>query len=90
MKRRNIGWLKQAVRHPYAWPGCYPLTAITSCGTALCMECVRRNWGMVAKSTLYSWRDGWCVADVGVLWEGGNHCDNCGENLDAYPSEEEA
>lgn len=87
MKRRNIGWLKQAVRQKYAWPGGYPLSAITSDGAALCMECVRKNWSLVAKSTLHRWSDGWCVDFVDRLWEGGNCCDNCGTCLDAYPSD---
>jgi hypothetical protein len=90
MKRRNISWLKNAVRQKYAWPGGYPLSAITSDGAALCMECVRENWGLVAKSTIYSWRDGWCVSDVDIIWEGGHYCDNCGKCVDAYNQEEGA
>ena len=87
MKRRNISWLKNSVRQPYAWPGGYPISAIMADGAALCMDCVRANWELIAKSTLHSWMDGWCVADVDVLWEGGNRCANCNQCVDAYPSE---
>lgn len=88
--RRNLSALKEAVRWKYAWPGGYPLSAITTDGAALCMECVRKNWRNVAQETLHpSWSCGWGVAAVDILWEGGNCCDNCGECLDAYPSEEE-
>jgi hypothetical protein len=90
MKRRNISWLKQAVRERHAWPGGYPLSAIASDGEALCMDCVRGHWSLVARSTVHGWRDGWCVEGVEVLWEGGNYCANCGKNVDAYPSKEGA
>jgi hypothetical protein len=90
MKRRNISWLKQAVRQPYAWPGGYPLSAITSDGAAACMDCVRDDWGAYARSTMYSYRDGYRIDAVDVLWEGGNYCANCGQCVDAYNQEEGA
>ena len=87
--RRNLSALKEAVRRPYAWPGCYPLSAITFDGAALCMDCIRKNWRNVCHETLLKgWEGcGWGIYGVEVLWEGGNYCDNCGECLDAYPSE---
>lgn len=91
MKRRNISWLKNAVRQPYAWPGGYPLSAITFDGAALCMDCVKENWKTVCHETVIKgWEMcGWGVRAVEVLWEGGNNCDNCNACLDAYHSEEE-
>lgn len=89
MKRRNISWLKNAVRQKYAWPGGYPLSAITFDGAALCMGCVKANWKTVCHETVIKgWEMcGWGVRAVEVLWEGGNHCDNCNACLDAYPAE---
>lgn len=88
--RRNLSALKEAVRRPYAWPGGYPLSAVTTDGAALCMDCIRKNWRVVAQETLHpSWSCGWGIYGVEVLWEGGNYCAQCNVCLDAYPSEEE-
>lgn len=88
MKRRNISWLKNAVRQKYAWPGGYPISAIMEDG-ALCMDCVRKEWRQVAWETMHGIRGCWRVRFTDVLWEGGNYCDNCNACLDAYPAEEE-
>lgn len=90
-KRRNLIFLKNAIRQGYAWPGGYTLSAITFDGAALCMNCCKKNWRFVCHETLIrGWEKcGWGVQSVDVLWEGGNYCDQCNANLDAYPSEEE-
>ena len=89
-KRRNLTFLKSAIRQGFAWPGGYPLSAITCDGAAICMDCCRKNWRNVCYETMIrKWEGcGWSVAAVDVLWEGGNYCDHCNVNLDAYPSEE--
>ena len=89
-KRRNLTFLKQAIRQGYAWPGGYPLSAITFDGSALCMDCCRKNWRNICHEMLIrGWQScGWGIRSVEVLWEGGNYCDQCSCNLDAYPSEE--
>ena len=89
-KRRNISFLKTAIRQGLAWPGGYPLSAITFDGSALCMDCCRKNWRSVAhESMIKGWeRCGWGVTAVEVLWEGGSYCAHCSAVLDAYPSEE--
>lgn len=91
MKRRNLMQIKRALREGYAWPGGYPFSFLTFDGGALCADCVRKNWRSVCHETLIvGWeRCGWGVQAVDVLWEGGNLCDNCGECLDAYPTERE-
>jgi hypothetical protein len=76
--------IKRAIRTGYAWPGGYKLAVVMNDGGALCTDCVRKNWGQVAHDTLKSWRTGWDAAGVQVFYEGGNHCDNCNCNLDAY------
>jgi hypothetical protein len=86
--RRNLSNLKEAVRNKYVWPGGYPLSAITFDGSALCMDCVRKNWRNVCQETLIKgWEEcGWGVRAVEILWEGGNYCEHCNECLDAYPT----
>jgi hypothetical protein len=89
--RRNLNFLKRAIREKYAWPGGYPLSAITFDGSALCMDCCRKNWWSVCHETLIPGWERWCgwgVQSIDVLWEGGNYCGHCNANLDAYPSEE--
>lgn len=88
--RRNLISLKRAIRAKYAWPGGYPLSAITFDGAALCMDCCRKEWRAICADNLIpslGW--GWRIASVDVLWEGGNYCDHCNANLDAYQSDEE-
>jgi hypothetical protein len=81
--------VKQAIRQPYAWPGGYPLSIICNDGGLLCPDCARKNWQGICHDTLKGWRTGWDVAGVEISWEGGNQCDHCNANLDAYPSEQE-
>jgi hypothetical protein len=81
--------IKDAIRQPYAWPGGYPKTAITNDGGLLCPSCLQAEYRNVCHSTLNGWNDGWRVAAVDVIWEGGNHCDHCGVCVDAYPAETE-
>jgi hypothetical protein len=80
--------VKDAIRTGYAWPGGYPLSVICNDGGALCTECARKEWGNIAHDTVKGWRTGWDVVGAEILWEGGNHCDQCSANLDACPQEE--
>jgi hypothetical protein len=79
--------VKQAIRHPYAWPGGYPLSIIMRDGAAICPACAKQEWRQIAHDTIRAgWEQtGWSAVGVDILWEGGNTCDHCGANLDAYP-----
>ena len=82
---------KDAIRMPYAWPGGYPISLVMGDGACLCPECGKKNWRSIYEETRQPGRGtGWKIAAVDVLWEGGNHCDQCGTCLDAYPAEEDA
>lgn len=82
--------VKDAIRMPHAWPGGYPLSLITSDGACLCPECGRKDWRLICEATIKpAWSGtGWGIVAVEILWEGGNHCDQCGECLDAYPAKD--
>ena len=83
--------LKQAIRHPYAWPGGYELVAVTDDGAILCMNCCRENWKLICASmrSKDNWSDGWRVVALTMeavgaedCREDGNeelisYCDNC-------------
>jgi hypothetical protein len=81
--------VKEAIRNEYAWPGGYPLSIICNDGAAICPNCAKANWHSIAHDTLKGWRTGWDVAGAQILWEGGNCCEQCNANLDAYPADEE-
>ena len=90
MKTSNrdlINSIKSAIRQPFAWPGGYPISLITSDCAAICPSCARKHWRSVLDATRNSLRDGWQVTAATILWEGDNHCDHCNANLDAYPAE---
>ena len=79
--------VRQAIRQPYTWTGCYPLSIITRDGGVLCPDCAKANHYAIAHDTLHpGWeQSGWSAAGVDVLWEGDNCCDHCGKCVDAYP-----
>ena len=80
--------VKDAIRQGFAWPGGYPFSVICNDGGTLCTECARKDWRNIAHDTVKGWRTGWNVAGAEIIWEGGNHCDQCNACLDAYPQEE--
>lgn len=73
---------------PYAWPGGYPLFAVThDCG-ALCKTCCKSERASIGTST---GRDGWAVVALEVNWEDpALHCDHCGCRIESAYAEGEA
>jgi len=71
-------------RAPYAWPGGYPLHAVTADGATLCRHCCASERLNIATTT---GRDGWTVTALAVNWEDPElWCDHCGERIEsAYP-----
>jgi hypothetical protein len=78
--------VKDAILQPYAWPGGYPKAAICTDGAILCTSCLKTDFRHVAHDTVKGWNSGWRVAAIEIFWEGGNCCDQCNANVDAYPS----
>ena len=75
------GNAKYLARHPYAWPGGYPLYAITDDGGALCSKCCRSEFRLIAESDN---GDGWHITDITVNYEDPDlYCDNCGELIES-------
>ena len=74
------------VRSPYAWPGCYPLFAITSDGAALCKHCCSTEREAIGTTT---GTDGWNVLALDVNWEDPDlNCDNCGQAIESAYGDE--
>jgi hypothetical protein len=85
----KIKQLKEAIRHPYAWPGGYEISAVMNDGASLCMACCRDNFRNIVDSTNKQIRDGWQLEAVDVIWEGDCRCEQCGKNLAVYEDDED-
>jgi hypothetical protein len=79
--------LQEFARHKYAWPGGYPLFAITNDGGCLCHKCVKDNYRLLRESQRNYVRysgDGWQVEAIDINWEDTLlYCDNCGKNIES-------
>jgi hypothetical protein len=78
----------QLIASPYAWPGGYPMFAVTTDGAALCHKCCaseHRSIGFTYGT------DGWAIAGLDVNWEDSSlHCDHCGGRIESAYAEDEA
>ena len=79
------GNAKYLARHPYAWPGGYPMFSITDDGGALCAACNRSEFRAIAGS--YP-NDGWHVTAVTINYEDtALYCDHCGNRIESAYNE---
>lgn len=78
--------IKEALRHPYTFPGGYTLAFFTYAGDQLCPACIRANWREVIARTKYGDPPAAeRIEYITVRWEGPpNECGQCGKEL---PSE---
>ena len=65
--------LREAIRAKYAWPGGYPMYLVMADGEALCMDCARKEYKLIARATrdnrICALRDQWLVVGADVNWE---------------------
>ena len=74
--------------NPYAWPGGYPLFAITHGGAALCHHCCKTERESIGTTT---GRDGWGVVALEANWEDPDlYCDHCSARIESAYAEPEA
>lgn len=88
----NTKQVKDFIRMPYAWPGGYPLFAITADGGCLCKDCVKENAKIIIAATrqdhIYTERD-WAVVAIETNWEDETlTCDHCGKSIESAYGEE--
>jgi len=75
------------VSEGYAWPGGYPLFAVTDDGRCLCPTCCKDNADIIASS--YK-GDGWRVVGQDVNWEDPQlYCDHCSERIESAYAEQD-
>lgn len=76
--------LKEFVKSPYAWPGGYPLYAVTEDGAALCAVCCKKELGLIVTSISQNLRDGWQVEDIGINYEDPDlYCAHCNNRIES-------
>ena len=67
-------------RSPYAFPGGYPMFAITNDGGAICARCAHTEREAIGTTT---GDDGWNVVALDINYESRLNCDNCGARIAA-------
>lgn len=78
---------KLLTRHPYTWPGSYPLFGLTDDGGVLCRDCCRVEFRRIAESIP---KDGFYLKSLHVNWENTSlYCDHCSDFIEsAYGNDE--
>jgi len=78
----------QLIASPYAWPGGYPMFAVTSDGASLCPHCCQTEHSSIGFT--YG-TDGWAIESLDINWEDPSlHCDHCGDRIESAYAESEA
>jgi hypothetical protein len=75
--------LKAAIRTKYAWPGGYELFGICNDGAAMCCDCMRREYYLIAYSRRHKINDGWRVVaiDCAVNYDSYIYCEHCNKTI---------
>lgn len=85
--------IKRALRNgKYAWPGGYPLYAVTSDGETLSFDAVRKHWRDVCQAHIcHGWRNsGWRIIGIDINWEDGEMtCAETGDRIESAYAEPE-
>jgi hypothetical protein len=74
--------VKEFIRDPYAWPGGYPMFALTDDGGVLCKDCTRSEWPAICDSMRSGLSDGWRVVAIDINWESLTFCDHCSNQIE--------
>ena len=78
---RSLRLADQLRASPYAWPGGYPLFAITHDGATLCHHCCKTERDSIGTTT---GRDGWGVVALEANWEDPDlFCYQCGNLIES-------
>lgn len=86
-KNKRVEAVKEALRHPHTFPGCYPNTFVSYDGY-LCHKCVGSNFRAVVNDTRDN-RGAWNLL-VDVVWEGEAWCADCGTDIETAYGPDEA
>lgn len=67
----------------YAWPGGYPIYAMTSDCGALCPACCKSEARQIVPSIKQGLNDGWRVVCFDINYEWLIYCDHCGGQIES-------
>ena len=85
----NIKAFKDFTKQKYAWPGGYPMFAITNDSACLCHQCCLDNYKQIRQAQNDSDNTGWYVEAVDVNWQDPFLiCDHCGESIESAYGED--
>ena len=77
----SLRFADRLAKSPYAFPGGYPLFAITSDGACLCSNCCGSERESIGTTT---GNDGWNVVGIDINYEDPDlYCDNCSDAIEA-------
>jgi len=80
-QNKSLRLADQLSVQPYAWPGGYPMFAITSDSAALCNKCCSTERELIGTTT---GSDGWCVIALEINYEDANlYCDHCSNQIES-------
>lgn len=81
----SVALADQLVANPCAWPGGYPMLAVTDYGGTLCRHCCASERDSIASTT---GSDGWRVMALTVNWEDPElYCSHCGNRIESAYAE---
>lgn len=84
--------VREFIRQPVTFPGCYPKVLIMADSECLCAKCAKEHYRLISQATRANdRRDSWCAAGVDLHLEGQPLvCSHCNETTDsAYGEPEE-
>lgn len=89
----KIAQLKEFIRHKYAWPGGYPMFAVTAQADALCHSCCELHAKDAIRNTRCAVNQAdaqWRIVAVDVNWENTDmYCTECNKPIESAYGEEE-
>lgn len=80
---RSLADVKATIRAgDTAWPGCYPLYFLVDDGAALCFECARSEFRLVAGDWHFNTPTGWRIIYCEANYEDAElACDHCNNKI---------
>jgi len=90
MKTHKVQDALRTAKHPYTWPGGYPIYNITDDGEYLCPECVLSEWYQIAPSTRNNVSDGWNIVGQDINYEDNDaYCCHCSKKIESAYGDDE-
>ena len=81
--------VREAIRDKYAWPGGYPLYIVMEDGEALCVECGKQEYRLLAEASRDKDRSGWRPEAPEINYEDPDlYCCHCSTRIESAYAED--